>query len=102
MIRSGAPRNRYTHQQVHVMPRRAKPWLIFLLCIGLLGTGATRFSPVIDHMLVAVRFSIVILASALVLTPWFTAGRAAVRSETLLSAFAKWCCGESANSEMKG
>ena len=48
------------------MRGKAAAWAVFLLCLLLLSLAATPYSSAADHALMAVRFTIVIVLSVLV------------------------------------
>lgn len=73
------------------MLRKITPWLLFLLCLALLGMGATPFGPLADHIAVASRFALVIFLSILLLRDRFGGSN---RKSTYFESFKRWCHGE--------
>lgn len=60
-----------TAEEGRYLPRKLTPWLLFLLCLGLLAMSATRFGSLADHAFVAFRIAILVFLSAHVLWRWF-------------------------------
>lgn len=69
--------------------KKLTPCMLFIGCLLFLGIGATPFGPVADHAFVALRFSIVIVLSILVIPRALRK-----RPEPMLDAFGRWCRGE--------
>lgn len=73
------------------------PWMLFFVCLLLLGSAATPVGAVADHLLVSARLALLIGVSVLIVRRSFDSrspGHA--RRGNLLRAFERWYRGERA------
>jgi hypothetical protein len=75
------------------MLKKLTPWLAFVSCLALLGTGASTFGPLTDHIAVALRFSVLIFLSTLVVRERFRQTET-TRGQKLVQTLNRWYRGE--------
>ncbi len=84
--------------------KKMTPWILFVACLLLLGLGAAGFGAPADHLLIAFRFSMVMVLSIFIVRQKFRMQRSGQgrlssdRGDAFLNVVTRWCRGENKRS----